>query len=77
MEMDMKKFQLYLGFALGRLNYGGFYVRPMVMPNFCHDVVIVLMAQFQLTKINWSVIRLALLMVIMSPEIMDELYIKI
>ena len=76
MEMDMKTFEYYLGFVLTKLNYDGYRIRSLIVKDFCHDLVVILMAQYQISRISWGVMRLTLVMIITTRELMDELYLK-
>ena len=76
MEMDMKTFEYYLGFVLTKLNYDGYRIRSLIVKDFCHDLVVILMAQYHISRISWGVMRLTLVMIITTRELMDELYLK-
>ena len=76
MEMDMKTFEYYLGFVLTKLNYDGYRIRSLIVKDFCHDLVVILMAQYQISRISWGLMRLTLVMIITTRELMDELYLK-
>ena len=78
MEMDMKTFEYYLGFVLTKLNYDGYRIRSLIVKDFCHDLVVILMAQYQISRISWGLMRFALVMIITTRELMNEpeLYLK-
>ena len=76
MEMDMKTFEYYLGFVLTKLNYDGYRIRSLIVKDFCNDLVVILMAQYQISRISWGVMRLTLVMITTTRELMGELYLK-